>query len=471
MKHSFRIALAALALFAGCETIRKSKEAQEALEDKGRDDYVAAESEFLDLTDLGLEDLVGFGIANRPDMAACFLELDDARLALQEIDADAPLLSDNPWHAFTVDASAGFSESADRSHGLRWAKHGKASAALSVDLLLWDWGRNMSRALAQSERIIAAEHSMLETGFSIFEEVSGAYFNVLGADALLEIAYTNELVNAVQVERAQRRLDAGETQLSDLLQAKKNLAQAKEQVVVRKDAVKTAGAELVKVLGLDVSKANRDDILADIGNPIDNCVRAFPDTDYPVETAFEYARTNSPAVRIARARLRASSKMVDAARADLLPRLSLSGSINWTDPLWWWSWGANLTQNLFSGFGGVTAVDRAVVAMQKAALDVDESEQQLSRQLSEAIATRDDARVACASAEATYQAARENFEVVSQQYLVGECNQLDYADAVNSMVTALGDRVQNFYAAQIAEARLFRLLGEYPNYIGGEEEQ
>ena len=58
MKRLYHISLIALAMLAGCDTILKSKEAQVALQDKGRDDYVAAESEFLDLTGMGLEELV-----------------------------------------------------------------------------------------------------------------------------------------------------------------------------------------------------------------------------------------------------------------------------------------------------------------------------------------------------------------------------------------------------------------------------
>lgn len=461
---TFAAVLAAAIAAAGCETLENAKAMQEAVEAQGRDDYKPEPSEYLDLTGYTLEDLVVFAITNRPSMMNMYLELEDAKLALKEIDASAPIVSGTPWNAFSANVSAGYSESSQRSHGLGWRERGKASAALSLDLLVWDWGRNAAQAQAQAERIVATEHKVYDTCLTIFEEVTTAYFNVLTADAMLDIAMTNEYVNAVQVERATRRLEAGETQRSDLLQAKKNLAAAKELVVVRRDNVKTAGAELVKVLGFDASRAGRDDILEPRAEPLDKYLKAFPITDFTLEEAFDFSRTNSPSVRIARAKLRAASKSVDSAKADLLPRLSLSGSVNWTDPLWWWSWGANLTQNLFSGFSNVTAVDRAVLAMQMAAFDLKETEQQLSKQLSDAIATRDDARVACNSAEATCQAAKENYEVVAQQYMVGECNQLDYADAVNTLVTALGDRVQNFYLEQKAEASLYRYLGVDPEY-------
>ncbi len=475
MKNNLFFGLAGLCAIAisGCESIIEAEKAQEEISARADDGFVEECGGKTDLTALDLEGLVDYALTNRPQMTTAALTLEDARLALKAIDANAPFLSDTPWNAISANGSVGYSESSERSHGLRWAKHGNASAALSVDLLLWDWGRHEAQAKAQVERILAAELALADEGFSVFSEVSVAYFEVLTADALLEISHTNELVMAVQEERARQRLEAGETQRSDYLQAKKNLAAAKEQTVVRRDAVKTSGAQLVKVLGLDASKASRSDILEPLKDPLVSYKRAFADTTGTVDEVFAAARTNAPNMRIARARLRAASRDVDAAKAEFYPTLSLSGSVNWTDPLWMWSWGANLAQNIFSGFKTETALERAVVAMKTAAANIDAEEQALSKALSDAIATRDDAKVACESAAATYEAARENYEVVVQQYLVGECNQLDYADAVNSLVTAMGEMVRNFYAGQIAEASIFRLTGEYPVYEGsrGEEEE
>lgn len=461
-----------LAVAAGCEALNNARTVQEQLAPLGNDDFRRDPAPFVDFTECTLEDLVLQAITNRPSMMASYFELEDARLALREIDANAPVLSGTPWNAFSADLSAGYNASARQTHGgLKPASHGKASAVLSLDLLVWDWGRNAAQAQAQAERVVAGELGLFEECLTIFEEVTEAYFQVLIADAMLEIAHTNEYVNAVQVERAERRLEAGETQKSDLLQAKKNLAAAREQVVVRRDNVKTSGAQLVKAMGFDASRASRDDILEPMENPLNRYRRAFPVTDFTLEEAFEFASTNSPGMKIARAKMRAASKNVDAAKADLMPRLALTGSVNWTDPLWWWSWGAGLTQNLFSGFSNVTAIDRSVVALELAAVNVNETEQQLSKQLADAVATRDDARVACESAEATYRAAKENFDVVSQQYMVGECTQLEYADAVNTLIAAMGDKVQNFYAEQVAEAKLYRYLGVDPVYEFEEVEQ
>lgn len=460
--------LCAVAIF-GCESIVKAEKAQEELAARADDGFAGETGGKIDLTALDLEGLVDYALTNRPQMATAALSLEDARLALKAIDANAPLLSDTPWNAISANGSAGYNESSERSHGLRWAKHGNASASLSVELLLWDWGRHEAEAKAQVERILAAELALVDEGFAVFSQVSTAYFEVLTADALLEISQTNELVMAVQEERARQRLEAGETQRSDYLQAKKNLAAAKEQSVVRRDAVKTAGAQLVKVLGLDASKAAREDVLKPLANPLVSYKRAFADTTGTVDGIFADARTNAPNMRIARARLRAASRDVDAAKAEFYPTLSLSGSVNWTDPLWMWSWGANLAQNIFSGFRTETALERAVVAMKAAAANIDAEEQELSKSLFDAVATRDDAKVAFESAAVTYEAAKENYEVVAQQYLVGECNQLDYADAVNSLVTAMGEMVRNFYSGQIAEASIFRLTGEYPVYAGAGE--
>ena len=186
------------------------------------------------------------------------------------------------------------------------------------------------------------------------------------------------------------------------------------------------------------------------------------------ETVFALARTNTPAMAAVRARLRAASSDVDYAVRDLYPEISATLSLNWTDPLWYWRWGVSGVQSLFSGFKTTVAIDRSLVALETAANNVLAQEQDLSRDIELAVAERDNARESFASAEASVATAMENLSTVSGRYAVGEASRVDYTTAAADYTTALGGRVKAFYSGQIAESKMFRLIGSMPAYVGEE---
>ena len=454
--------LLGLLVVSGCMTIFNAQEAQRSVEDKANG--VREEVAKLDLSDRSLKELVQFAMTNRPAMVSAALAVVDARLALREIAADAPLVSYSPWTSPHLALSSGYSESSTPDNKIKWRTEGAASAGLSLDILIYDFGRNASRASAQVERVIAAEHDFIQTGYQVFNEVSAAYFDLMECDALLAVAITNQTEFAIHLKEAEDRLAAGEAMKLDVTRAKSNLYQAREEVIVASNSVVTAGAELMKARGVDVSLGTRDEVYPASGAALASVMRGFARTEYGVESAFNLARTNAPAMAIARAQLRAASRQVDYAIADLMPSVSAQVGVNWADPLWVWHWGIDAVQSLFTGYRKTTAVDRAVVALQGAAADVDEAEQQLSLDLETAIAVRDNAQKKLETARMTVVQAREDLGLVKQQYQEGEVSRVDFTEAVSSYTRALGNRVSAFYTGQRAEAALFAIIGRVPEY-------
>jgi outer membrane protein TolC len=109
-------------------------------------------------------------------------------------------------------------------------------------------------------------------------------------------------------------------------------------------------------------------------------------------------------------------------------------------------------------------IDSAVLKMQNAASKVDEIEQQLASRMELAVAERDDAALARATALASLKEAKDNLALVSSEYEVGEASRVDYTTAVAAYSASLGKKVSAFYRAQAAEARLFALMGRMPEY-------
>ena len=299
--------IAATAAFAaaGCSTIENAREAQRALAPRGEDAAAGGEVRPLDLRGRALEDLVAFAMTNRPSVVSARLGVEDARLALREIAADAPLVSETPWTAPKVSLSGGHSESSrgttSRAGHRSFGTDGNASAALSLDLLVWDFGRYDARARAQAERVVSSELRLLEEGFAVFGEVSKAYFDVMEQWALLEVAFTNEAQYAVHLSQVEERLKAGDAYRLDLLRARMDLARARETTVAASNGCSTAGAELMRALGVDASRGTFNEVFGSPSNCLSSVVRVFGETKYDVGEAFAFARTNAPAVRVARA--------------------------------------------------------------------------------------------------------------------------------------------------------------------------
>ncbi|MCR5413681.1 MAG: TolC family protein [Kiritimatiellae bacterium] len=457
--------LAALLAFAGCDTVRNAREAQSRAEESALAAPAAAKK--VDLSGRSLEELVAYALTNRPSMAAAALAVKDARLAMKEIESDAPIASSTPWNAIGADVSARYSETSPSRHSGDFetsTRKGTASASLSVDLLLYDFGRNSARAEAQAETVVAAELSLAKEGFSVFGDVSSAYFTLLKNDALLAVAETNVAMYAVHLEQAREMLEVGEAIELDVLRAELDLATARESLVAASNDVATAGANLMEALGVEASAGGFAAVLGPRPGSLDETVRNFSDTVSSAAEAYSFASTNAPEVVIARAKLRAASARVDYAIADLLPSVSASVSLNWADPLWYWGWGVSAVETLFTGFRRTTAVDRAVVAMESAASDVQAAELALSADLELAVAERDNAREALSAARARVAQAKENLDTVSERYRIGEASRVDFTDAVSAYASALGNRVGAFYRGQTAEADLLRISGLKPEF-------
>ncbi len=454
---------AAVALLAGCGTIRSAREAQRRVE------YAQSvrESKAVDLNGMNLSDLVAFALTNRPAMTSAALAVKDSRLAMKQLESDAPIASTTPWNAFGVDVSGGYAESSPAKHFDNFefkTEKSRATAGLSVDILLYDFGRYDAEARAQAEKVLAAEASLVREGFTVCNEVASAYFALLRSDALLEVAQTNVWMYEEHLGRAQDRLRLGEAMELDVLKARLDLATAKESLVSASNDVLTAGAGLMAAVGVEAGSGDCAKVFSVRPGSLDLPVRDLPDTTMNSAAAYEFGSTNAPALVIARAKLRAASADVDYAVANLLPTLSASASLNWTDPLWYWKWGLGAAQSLFTGFRKTTAVDRAVVAMESAESAVAAEELTLSHQIEVAVAERDSARESLAAAIARVKEAKNNLDTVTERYNVGDASRIDYTDAVSEHAEALGNRIRAFYRGQLAESALLAILGLQPEY-------
>jgi outer membrane protein TolC len=261
------------------------------------------------------------------------------------------------------------------------------SSSLSLDLLIYDFGRIDAREAAARWDVLSAQNDLANKKLEVFGEVATAYFKLLQSDALLEVARTNEFQHTEHLRQAEQLFDAGKAVKLDLLKARYDLSSAHLAVINASNALAVSSSAFLKSLGLEIDGYGREDIILAKKRSfnVDSASAVFKATREKAQDLLQTARITSPSLVVLRAKLNASSAKVDYAVSDLFPELTLSSSVSFADPVWNWTWGFRAFQSVFQGYKKTIAVDQAVIDMKMASQAVIAAEQGLSHQLASAV--------------------------------------------------------------------------------------
>lgn len=456
-KTALRSLPVAFLLLTACETVRNADIAKMEVM-PAVDPALAGKVPQTDISGFQLADLVDFALTNRPEVISAGLAVEDRLMALRSVESGKHFMPH-----LNISANYGQSTANGGSH-FSWRNTGRLNGGASLEMLLVDFGRYDADFRSACDDLVAAEISLAETRLGVFEEVSSSYFTLLMNGALLDVARTNEWECMNHLSQATNRFENGEAKLLDVLRARLDLSEAVQARISASNDMVTAGAEFLRSLGLSADRVSGGGVLPFIENGLDSTLKEFELSRISAAEALAFARTNSPAMMVKRVHLRVAMDEVDRAVADLFPELKLSTSLDFSDPAWNWSWAFGAVQSVFLGWRKTVAVDAAVVRMRSARMDVESAERTLSRDLSVAIANRNDSVASLAAARTSVRQARENLRVANEQYRLGEASRIDYTTAVSDYAVALGKRVKAFYEGQLAEARIIRLTGAEPLY-------
>jgi outer membrane protein len=328
-------------------------------------------------------------------------------------------------------------------------------SGISAAVPVFTGGRRSAERRSADARQIAANANLNAAQYDVRLATKEAYFDVLRAGDLVEVA----TAQVAQAERALRdadsRLRAGTTTRSDVLRARVALATAH-------DALASAGS----------SRTSSEFTLARITGS-DSPIRAAPVPDddslpLPVsrEALVSAAVTSAPVARAAAANAQSADAAIRAARAQYLPTVLASGGYGWLEqrsinprPVGGWTLQMGVSYPLFNGFQREATVTRAeadAVAAHSAALDTERGVR------ADAVRAYDDATVAAQRigfAREAVAAAREDLRVQELRYRAGASTFLDEVTSQLNLAQAETSLVQARYDYQIARAMLERVLG------------
>jgi len=143
-----------------------------------------------------------------------------------------------------------------------------------------------------------------------------AYFQVLNADAQLQLAKANRTALKRQLERAQRQYEVGLVAVTDVADAQSEYDQANAQIIQARNALNNAEAALQTIIGKSVT--DLDDIRT-------NLDVAKPQPADPQEW-IDLALDQNLGLQSAVVGTRIAQQNVDVARSQRAPTVSLEGS-------------------------------------------------------------------------------------------------------------------------------------------------
>ena len=204
------------------------------------------------------------------------------------------------------------------------------------------WGRNRNDALAAGAERLASEADYLTARMGVLTETVRTYLEIVDLRNQQGLAVKNVDILQQRESLAGIRYDRGMTDASDLYAARQNLLNAQAELPQMEALLADAEGRLWVLLG--GYRADLADRLPDSLTP-STALEPVP-AGIPADLLVQ-----RPDVSAARQRMEAARYTVGARRADLLPSLSLYGSIGlqsteageWFDPDQWFR---NLSFNL-----------------------------------------------------------------------------------------------------------------------------
>jgi multidrug efflux system outer membrane protein len=401
--------------------------------------------------DVRLQAVIDQALANNRDLRIAAANIASARAQYRIQRAD--LLPQ-------VDASASFTRNRRGGQAGRVAFTGNAlSADLGITAFEIDlFGRVRSLTRAALDRYFATEAGARATRLTLVGDVGDAWLNYAADRSLLRIAEETAANAERSVRLTRLRLEGGIAPRTDLRQAEQVLATAQINIAEQRTAV----AQDVNALQLLVGAPVAADLLPETIESVAASVAVLP---AGLDSGILLRR---PDVVEAEYSLRAANADIGVARAELFPRISLTGALGFansalsslfTNGAFNYSVGPSASYPIFRAGAG-----RANVAFTQAQRDValatyERTIQTAFRETADALARQGTIDAQLAATRRFGEAAADTLRLADLSYRGGITPFLNTLDAQRSLYSAQQTLVNTQLIAAQNRVALYRVLG------------
>jgi len=329
-------------------------------------------------------------------------------------------------------------------------------AKLSMSQLLLDGGARRARVDAARAVLEGAGCLHNATLLDVALNTEVAYYELLAARSLLDVATDALRQRERHLEFAQALQEQGLGRLVDVLQVKAEKADAALAVAEARNLVRVARGRLASAMGLPVSThVEIQDITSDVSREVQE----------DVEALLAEGTRNRPRLKAALAQLRALRHQLQAEKAARLPELTLSASYGWVDVHLLpeerdeWAVSLGLRVPVFTGFQRTYAVRKAEAELKGAIAEYQKLLRDVELEIWEAYSAVLEAQEALEAAEAYVQSSRESLRVIEREYREGRATIVELIDAQNVVTRARNRQVKAGLNWHLAITRLERAVG------------
>ena len=342
-----------------------------------------------------------------------------------------------------------------------------------VSAPLWNGGRLWGAAAAAGAARDAAGHGLEARRRSVIVEAKSAYFDVLRAEALLEVSLDSADAAHENLNSARRRFDIGLVPKAEVLRWQVELAEDERAVSDAEAAVTMARTRLASVIGAglddafrlrEVERAELDSLYVSYGWAIEGGTLSEA-------RARELLRGNPDFEALADA-TRARRAGVSAARGAFLPSLNAAGSYGWKadddiepDDETAWSVSLVLELPIFTSFKNLSDYQQSKREFIAAAARQEDAERSMVAALRNAASRLASSRKALEAGEELVAQAEEHLKSVGDRYAEGMAPYTEYVDARVLYDRSRVTYVNALYDGFLAVAEMERLVGN--EFTGG----
>ena len=315
-------------------------------------------------------------------------------------------------------------------------------------------GRTVAQTRQAINTVESTRAQTLAVETTVFQAVAMAYLDVVRDQALLEVDRNNVNVLREQLEATQDRFRVGEVTRTDVAQAESSLAQAQGTLVAQQGTLEISRAEYVRAVGRPPGRLTLP--------------RERPVLPATLEEAESLAATSNFNVISAVYAELAARDNIDVVRGQLLPQISLVGSLSRaSDPsvtqkgdlLNQAQITAQLTMPLYEGGAIYSQTRQAEQTVGQRRSQVDDARRLAVQTANQFWATLQAARASIASFAAAVRAAQIALAGVQQQALVGTSTTLDVLIQNQQLLTTQSQLITAQHDAALAEFNVAAAVG------------
>ena len=405
-----------------------------------------------------LDRLVSEALANNLDLAAAVARVDEARALLRVADSRF-------WPAVDAAAQADRSRSSERT-AMRLplgtpVERTNYRAQLNVAYELDLWGRLRRGSEAAQANLLATEAARHTVRIALATEVARSYYTLVAFDSQVEATRRSLELRSNGLELQKARHAAGLINEFTLKQLEAEVAAARAQLPPLQ-ARRTAEELALAVLLGRSPRAIMDDAFAVAVDRGELAAAVIPE-GLPSDLLLR-----RPDVVEAEQRLIAANARIGEARAQLFPRIGLTGYLGsesaslsdlFTGPAAIWQVAFGLAQPIFQGGRLLGEVDAMEARQRQALAGYQKTLQEAFREVRTALSTQSRAREAYEAEGMRVSALTESFRLALIRYKTGLLSQLEVIDAERNLLQAELNRIDALRAQRAAVADVVRVLG------------